>query len=367
MKIAFICGSLQAGKDGVGDYTRRLAGEIIRNNHHVVAIAINDNHINTLTEEQQDADGTPLKVLRLTASTDENSRLAALEQYLKDFNPDWISLQYVPFSYHKKGLPYKLGSRLSKIGKPYKWHIMFHELWVGLHGKVTKKKLVLGYLQKLLIKDLIRRIKPACITTSIPLYQSKLAISNVELLPLFSNIAISHKRSDLPFMSDNMFSAVHFGGFSAYVDEFEAQLIYLQNVAASYNKKLQFVTIGEGGSNTARSLQMAARILVQGVITEKGRLSEAEISDVLLNSDIGISKADAVLYGKSGSTMAMFEHGLPVLLRGKQTQNANINNNMLYKDRVCFVGQDIKTLAHKQPPQEALANCAVKFLAMLNA
>ena len=29
MKIVFICGCLEPGKDGVGDYTRRLSAELI--------------------------------------------------------------------------------------------------------------------------------------------------------------------------------------------------------------------------------------------------------------------------------------------------------------------------------------------------
>jgi Trk K+ transport system NAD-binding subunit len=45
MKIAFICGSLEPGRDGVGDYTRRLAGELVKQQHEVLVIAFNDRQI----------------------------------------------------------------------------------------------------------------------------------------------------------------------------------------------------------------------------------------------------------------------------------------------------------------------------------
>ena len=33
MKITFICGSLNPGQDGVGDYTRRLAAQLALDGH----------------------------------------------------------------------------------------------------------------------------------------------------------------------------------------------------------------------------------------------------------------------------------------------------------------------------------------------
>mgnify|MGYP003474349261 CR=1 FL=1 len=44
MKILFICGSLEPGKDGVGDYTRRFCGELLKMNYEVQILSINDLH-----------------------------------------------------------------------------------------------------------------------------------------------------------------------------------------------------------------------------------------------------------------------------------------------------------------------------------
>ena len=45
MKIAFLCGSLEPGFDGVGDYVRMLASEVIVQGHQAVIVAINDTHL----------------------------------------------------------------------------------------------------------------------------------------------------------------------------------------------------------------------------------------------------------------------------------------------------------------------------------
>ena len=44
MNILFICGSAEPGKDGVGDYTRRLCGELLRTGHRTRILALCDNH-----------------------------------------------------------------------------------------------------------------------------------------------------------------------------------------------------------------------------------------------------------------------------------------------------------------------------------
>ena len=42
MKLLFLCSSLEPGRDGVGDYTRRLAGECLRQGHEVRLLSLND-------------------------------------------------------------------------------------------------------------------------------------------------------------------------------------------------------------------------------------------------------------------------------------------------------------------------------------
>ena len=45
MKIVFICGSAQPGKDGVGDYVRLLALSLLKMGHQAAIVAYNDKFV----------------------------------------------------------------------------------------------------------------------------------------------------------------------------------------------------------------------------------------------------------------------------------------------------------------------------------
>src|ERR1019366_978591 len=115
MKIAFLCSCLEPGRDGVGDYARRLAGELIRQGHSCVAVALNDPHIHKTMFEQQEIEGNSISTLRLSGVAPWSKRTVEARNWLDGFNPDWISLQYVPFGFHPKGLCFGLGKSLATM------------------------------------------------------------------------------------------------------------------------------------------------------------------------------------------------------------------------------------------------------------
>ena len=104
---------LEPGKDGVGDYTRKLACVINNNGYKAKIIAINDRR---LDEEEytgtQTDEGTEIAVLRLSSKLSWDIRVQKAKAFVEAFDPGWISLQYVPFGFHIKGLPFALSTRL---------------------------------------------------------------------------------------------------------------------------------------------------------------------------------------------------------------------------------------------------------------
>lgn len=82
MKIQFLCGSLEPGRDGVGDYTRRLAGELIRQGNDVSIIALNDRFVKEITDLEQGFEGENIPVLRLPSILKSNIRFSAAKQYI---------------------------------------------------------------------------------------------------------------------------------------------------------------------------------------------------------------------------------------------------------------------------------------------
>ena len=57
LKVLFICGGLHPGADGVGDYVRRLAAELICQGHLAGIIALNDAHTNLEINDYQQEGG----------------------------------------------------------------------------------------------------------------------------------------------------------------------------------------------------------------------------------------------------------------------------------------------------------------------
>ena len=148
LRIVFICGCIEPGRDGVGDYTRRLSAELILTGHFTAIIAINDVHTTEIIDDHQVQGGIRIPTLRLPSLSTYKSRFGKAKMWLNSFDPNWISLQFVPFSFHAKGLPFALARDLSLLGEGRKWHIMFHELWVGMDKESPLKMRAWGYVSK---------------------------------------------------------------------------------------------------------------------------------------------------------------------------------------------------------------------------
>ena len=152
MKVIFVCGCLEPGKDGVGDYTRRLACGLISQNVQVGIIAINDGFLGEYKEELQLPESFQIPTLRIPKVYNDTTKIDQAKKWVDTHNPEWLSLQFVPYSFHTKGLPFQLRKQLNTIGGSKKWHIMIHELWIGMNIESSFKTKSIGKIQKILIK-----------------------------------------------------------------------------------------------------------------------------------------------------------------------------------------------------------------------
>ena len=99
-KIAFIVGSIESGKNGVGDYTRILAKDLMSENFEILIISINE-PIKKPTNKKIDE----IELLQIPSEYNYVSKIKLLKYHLDKFNPNWVSIQFVPFAFHKKGIP----------------------------------------------------------------------------------------------------------------------------------------------------------------------------------------------------------------------------------------------------------------------
>jgi hypothetical protein len=112
IKILFLCGSAEPGKDGVGDYTRCLCGELNRTGHEAQILSLCDKQATGFVTQTQVSEKTAVTVRRIPIATSNKQRLVWTQEILKNETSDWISLQFVTFSYDPKGLPFWLSGIL---------------------------------------------------------------------------------------------------------------------------------------------------------------------------------------------------------------------------------------------------------------
>lgn len=348
MKLIFLCGSLEPGRDGVGDYSRRLASELIRKSHHVAIVALNDKVSSAVYQGIQSSNGIDIPILRLPASMAEKERFSLAGEFIRKFEPEWLSLQYVPFSFEKRGLPLSFTRHLKSLDGNVKWHFMFHELWVGIYGHTNLKLKMLGLMQKLIIKQTISAIKPESVTTSISIYKKSLGRKKVALLPLFSNIPVVGIKQEGNKATDYI-TAIHFGTFTGALADYKKQIAFLKASGEKLGKTVCLEIIGNGGHYKEKALEISRNILGEQYVTDCGFLSEEAISHHLLKADIGISRADYTLFGKSGSAMAMLEHGLPLLLRGNRPTEDILGNDFPFREQLVYPDDPLREFRKKEP------------------
>jgi glycosyltransferase involved in cell wall biosynthesis len=321
MKILFLCGSLEPGHDGVGDYTRILAAEMIRTGHDARAISLNDAYLDEELECLQFYGDIQVPVLRLPIRWPARRRFRDAKKWIDEFDPDWISLQFVIFSFHSKGLPIRLSYFLAGLGKKRHWHIMFHELWVGMPVGASLKHILWGWLQKKIILSIILKLKPEIIDTQSWLYYAQLTKLgfHVNYLPLFSNIPVaenfvdSEEEKNIKGGRKNI-SMVVFGTIhpSTLIEQLLEEVI-------TYKKKnntgITLTIIGRCGPEQAHwvSAWKSAGLEVQVL----GEQSATTISHVLSRASVGIATCAIAMIDKSGTVAAMLRHGLPVLCVAK--------------------------------------------------
>ncbi|CAM3420900.1 hypothetical protein [Flavobacterium chungbukense] len=305
MKILFICGSAEPGKDGVGDYTRRLSGELIRIGHEVQILSLCDHQANQCIREKQVIENTTILANRIPIQESESQRLLFTQETLNKFQPDWISLQFVPYSFNPKGLPFWMPSFLKKIKGNYNWHIMFHELWLAIDAESSFRHKCIGKLQQFIIRKVAKSVDAKNVTTQNKLYQYYLQSHKIkaEVLPICGNIPLTALEKNISaFTQFVLFGTIHHGApFEDFIDD-------LLKISKQFDKPIKFVFIGKNGPE----LDSYTTILESKNVDYEilGIQSESVISQVLLDSDYGISTTPYFQTEKSGVYAAYKEHQL---------------------------------------------------------
>lgn len=334
MRVLFICGSYAQEMDGVADYTHRLSKRISGMGIECAVVSINDKYTEKVMASSRGCElGTRIQWLRIPAKT----RLVKKRQYLRSelnrFQPDWISLQYVPYSYNDKGVPLWLLYCLYSASSMARWHWMTHELWVD--PDACLKNRLIAPLQKLLLKSLSTILNPAVVQTSNEYYvdQLKSIGINASILPLFSNIKVESQG----YIGEQAHSGLRLITFGSIHAEWKPEILIkkLKKLAQKHNlKPLTFVSIGHAGAYGERIWQELSRENPEWLRFEKlGKLTASQVSLQLQRADFGITTTPSHLLGKSGSVAAMLAHKLQVIVPRLDRVEGRWHQSLLYDDR----------------------------------
>ena len=363
IRITFICGSLEPGKDGVGDYVLRLGNALAEKGLSISLLALYDAHIDrTVNAILNTTQG--INCCRLPRSMAKDARVIAAKNFIEGQNPDWVSLQYVPYAFHTQGIPFHLPSILKNIVGKSEIHIMLHESHLG--GRLSLKNNFVRVVQIWVAKRLISLLKPAIIHTSNSWYQSRLRQIGIEaeILGLFGNIPIvEYQHLYIPWR-DKIFTGVYFGIAPPLVDweNFMKSITKLVGKIAPF--KIIFAgNLGPEGEKFIAYLKSFGTDILAD-IEHVGIMSAESLSALFQNTDFGITRVRPHLIGKSGSTIALLEHGLKLWIPLSVNQ-AEIAKWIDYRPDQCF--HDLINLNNEYEPylKEPRIDSIVKELNLL--
>jgi hypothetical protein len=376
MKIIFICSCLEPGKDGVGDYTRKLAGALIGRGYHSAIIAIYDGRLSTDSWQGKQWDnGTAVDVLRISPALSWKNRLQLIKQYIDAFRPVWLSLQYVPFGFQIKGLPFLLPGRLKKLSRQHRWNIMFHELSVNKHESLKFKLWALA--QEKIIQLLVKTLQPDFVTTNTELYRLRLQQMGAatHVIPVFSNIpCIAHvndmaEKNIIPgYLLNNRHQytiGTLFGSFT--YKNWDLKSLLNKFSKNSQPKKLVIASIGKMSSGYTYWKTLEKEF--PDIIFLTLGIQQADFISYWLSyyTDFGILTTLPELSGKSGSYMAFKEHGIPVLCREPEEQLKKYNIPLDEYLTVVTNDESLLTIPGKFAPVLLLNNAVDQFITLLNS
>jgi glycosyltransferase involved in cell wall biosynthesis len=353
VKILFIAGSLEPGKDGVGDYTRTLGDECGRLGHDTFLMSINDSWIDQPLRESRS--------LRLPSTMSWTSRIKTGRTFVAENHPDLVSLQYVPYSFHPFGLAFALPKIVQAIIGRAPTHLMLHELWIGSQIGAPFKLKVFGFCQRKIFKSLVTGMACRIIHTSNAVYARLLSRQGIDakILPLFGSVPVLPNASVAP-RDDN---ALRLGLFGSIHPEWEPQELFAR--LQTLGKPIQVYHIGRIGPGESLWNEIVERYEAEIRFHRFGEQSFENISQFFLSLDFGVATTPLSLIGKSSTVAAMLDHGLPVIVSRNDIHFRGVPEETLASERLIRVDENfidrVKTVK-RLDPDPSLPKIARQFL-----
>ncbi len=297
MRLLLLSAHLPPAIDGVGDYSAYLAAALYRQGVQV-----------TLGCGRQERYTPPLGV-DLWPGALEQARTRA-GQWIEDLRArrcDWLVLQYVPYAFGRRGLPFFLFSLLAKVRRAgIRVAIFFHEV----HIRPEENRL-LSVGQQWIARRLCRQADR--VFTSIPYYQQMLAAlgAQAEILPVGANMECTRPTSQ----ERARMRAQYFPGKRFIVGTFGRRPLRAVSEAIAALPDTAFLIVGASTVST-----LPCPMYSTGYLPATDLCRWLCCSDVFVLPDPVTSEGKGGTSLKSGSLAAAFAAALPVIgVRGDLT------------------------------------------------
>lgn len=368
MKIAFITGCLEPGRDGVGDYTRSLAAECARRGHEVRLLAVGDRC------DVDEPGAMPVRRRTREAALGDDGREA--RRWLEAFGPDWACLQCVPYSFEPRGwFSGEVPALAALLAAAPRRQIFFHETWIGARRGAAWLERLDGWRQRVAVRALWRRAAPTLAHTSTDYYRAMLARIGVpaERLQMFGCVPRGNGvASELPGVARE---ALVCGMFGTLHPNWQPEPFLGEFAALAQAAGRPAGLVAAGGLGAGRELFVRLRDEWRGRLTlvALGRMEPAELAGVFARCDFAVTSVPWNLMGKSSSAAALREFGLRVVvtnagepLRGVATPGEDAAEDEgfvpYFRDRGLLASALTKTT-----PRAGVEAVAERFLAALEA
>jgi hypothetical protein len=378
MKILFITGSLEPGRDGVGDYTVRLAAACTRLGHSCRIVALNDAFVSENRLDELVFEEITFPVLRLPGTGSPKGKSLHTQDFVRKFQPDWVSLQFVIYAFHPKGLPLFWIPFFRKIISGYRLHIMFHEVWADYRQDAPVLHRLMGSLQRRVVGWLFHSLKPLVSHTSNTFYQNMLRLNGIStrILPLFGNLRLANNvqsewlfeiifgQTGLKITSENRNGHRLFGIFGTLRSEGNPTPVL--NAIRSGNSTHTNLILAIGRNPNLAGWQQLAKDYPELHFVSLNEQPEERISAFFQLIDAGINTTNLMALGRSGTFAAMLEHGLPVLASPDFIKIYPQYQVAMPVYEQLFVMKENENLPpdiwQKQPPRSRIPEIAAQFL-----
>ena len=335
-------------------------------------VATHDVHGTGIEAVRQTEQGADVPVLRIPAGVSEKDRFTAIRAKVDELLPDWISLQFVPYSFANNGVPWRFVRNILRLAPQAKFEVMFHELWLRHLAPTAFKNRLIGRLQRSVILQLLEGLQPEVVHTHIPINRAALEQRSVTVLPLplFANIGRKEGAvADGTQKAPGVYRVAFFSRMEAPAPVQRA-LAELAQWCEGEEKQLEIALLGGGRAKVSSAAEYIQKTVPAARVLPVGFLSAEEVSAWLATCDLAVSPIPRHSLGKSGTVAAFLEHGLPVIAPVVRVDSApffrdELNTYVLDRFDAVAVRKAAAAMARHPSHSETLQSITTRFMSDL--